>query len=426
MKILWLTNTPCGSVRKYNNKTIAGGWLVSLEDQLKRLHDLQLFVAYISPHKFNPPFSFEGVNYYPIHIPQNREKRFLYRIIRRQDLSIKHNDRLYLHKISEIISEIKPDLIHVHGTENCFGLIQKQTKIPTVISIQGLLLPYTEKYFSGIALADAQKQESLTRIMRRVTHYDNFLFFKTTSKREKQILSEAQYIIGRTEWDKNITGLFNPKRKYFQGEELLRNDFYNIEWKKKNSNDTYIITTTMSNSLYKGYETLLKAAIHLTQAGFKFEWNVIGVDKNSELVQTTEKLLHKDSTNYHINLLGRKSANEIITHLLESDLYCQVSHIENSPNSLCEAMLIGMPCIATNAGGTPSLLKDHEEGIIIQDGDSYSLAGNIITIAANEEKAILYGKKARERGMYRHNKQRVTQQYYNIYKTIIQNDAINP
>ena len=425
MRILWLTNTPCGSIRKYNNKTIAGGWLVSLEDQLKQLHDLQLFVAYISPHKFEVPFSFENVNYYPIYIPQNRKKEFSYRIIRKQELSIKYKDRLYLHKISEIISEIKPDLIHVHGTENCFGLIQKFTNIPTVISIQGLLLPYTEKYFSGIPLLYAQKQESLTRIIRRVTYYDNFLFFKATSERERQILSEAQYIIGRTEWDKSITGLFNHKRQYFQGEELLRNAFYNIEWKKKDSKDTYTITTTMSNSLFKGYETLLKAAIHLTQTGFKFTWNVIGVDRNSELVHTVEKTLHKDSTIYHINLLGRKNADEMLKYLLDSDLYCQVSHIENSPNSLCEAMLIGMPCIATCAGGTSSLLKDHEEGIIIQDGDSYSLAGNIIMIASEEEKAIQYGKKARERAMFRHDKQRVTQQYYNIYQTIIQNDATN-
>lgn len=40
------------------------------------------------------------------------------------------------------------------------------------------------------------------------------------------------------------------------------------------------------------------------------------------------------------------------------------SHIENSPNNLCEAMILGMPCIATDAGGTSTLLSNMKDGLL--------------------------------------------------------------
>ena len=45
--------------------------------------------------------------------------------------------------------------------------------------------------------------------------------FDFCAERESRILNKAQYIIGRTTWDKNITKLFNPHSTYFQGEEII-------------------------------------------------------------------------------------------------------------------------------------------------------------------------------------------------------------
>ena len=61
-----------------------------------------------------------------------------------------------------IINLYNPDIIHVHGTEDNFGLIQFYTKKPVVISIQGLLNPL-KKYFSGIPKNIAVKYETFVR-----------------------------------------------------------------------------------------------------------------------------------------------------------------------------------------------------------------------------------------------------------------------
>ena len=60
--------------------------------------------------------------------------------------------------------------------------------------------------------------------------------------------------------------------------------------------------------------------------------------------------------------------------MLASDLYVSASHIENSPNSVAEAQLIGMPCIATGVGGTATYIEHNISGIIVPPGDPYALA----------------------------------------------------
>jgi len=81
-------------------------------------------------------------------------------------------------------------------------------------------------------------------------------------------------------------------------------------------------------------------------------------------------------------------------------------------------MILGMPCIATYAGGTSSLIKDKEEGLLIQDGDPWSMAGAIHELLSNEIEAIEFGKRARERALIRHDKERIVSELLAIYKIV--------
>ncbi|HOS17097.1 MAG TPA: glycosyl transferase family 1, partial [Bacteroidales bacterium] len=64
------------------------------------------------------------------------------------------------------------------------------------------------------------------------------------------------------------------------------------------------------------------------------------------------------------------------------------------------------------------ILKDKEEGILVQDGDPYAMVGAIYELINDIEKAIFYGKNARITALKRHNKKDIVNAIYTIYKSI--------
>jgi glycosyltransferase involved in cell wall biosynthesis len=416
MKILWFTNTPCSAIEKLGEHLNSGGWLRSLEEELKKIPEIELAICYYTyqKHEF---FEFKGNAFYPVLKKGRKNKivRLINRIIPSRDY-----DKIEVQELLNVINIFKPDLIHIHGTEDNFGLVQYYTKIPAVISIQGILSSYSEKYFVGIPFHIASDYEGkLLKILAsglRLTYNQ----FKRNTRREQKMLAAAKFIIGRTDWDKRVASILSPQCQYFVGNEILRPAFYSNQWCKKRFSDTLKIVTISGDAMYKGFEVILSSAKILREnTKLKFNWKVLGLDKNSNIVKISVKWKEADLQYLDIELLGSKNANEIVEILLDSDIYCQTSHIENSGNSLCEAMILGMPIIATFAGGTGSLLKDKEEGILIQDGDSFSLAGSIKELSADFSLATQYGQSARKRALIRHEKENIREEYLKIYRKLV-------
>lgn len=417
MKILWFTNSPCGSVRRFSKTITSGGWMISLEDEIKKNPDIRLSVAYMSSVK-ESPFEYDGVNYYPVYreMPQNRIKRVLSRLE-----PYEAQDRRILPQLLEVVDAVRPDLIHIHGTEECFGLIQDVIKdTPIVFSIQGLIAPYKEKYFSGMAFHDVRKYESIQDKLKQVSVLNEYKSFCYRAERENHYLANAKYVLGRTFWDRDCTLALNPKRKYFIVNEILRDAFYRKRWNKEAFGKTVRLVSTISGGIYKGFETVLKTASLLSAyAGVDFEWHIAGYTGQTKWVKIAERITGIKVSDLPIVFHGRIDADKLSDLLVSSDIYVHVSHIENSPNSVCEAMLLGMPVIASFAGGTASLLEDGKEGLLYQDGDPYVLAGAIVNLQQDKDKAVSYGMAARERAVIRHDRMNIVNGLIDIYGLII-------
>lgn len=414
MKILWYANTPCGSIRRSKSNLFRGGWLISLEDEVKKSSEIELHVAFFSETE-NESFEFDGVTYHPMFFP--KIKNPVARILNRRK-TISYIDDKMLPLMLKVVDEVKPDLIHIHGTEERFGLIQDYVKnIPIVFSIQGLLAPYSEKFYSGFPNKDVYRFESLKDKLKFVSYRNDFKYFVDRGKRECGYLKKAKYIFGRTAWDEYITGLMSYQRKYYVVDEIMRSPFYNKQWRKESfSKAPFKIVSTISGGIYKGYETVLRSAALLKQySGIDFEWIVAGYDNESKWVKIAEQYTKIKTDDVNVKLLGRIDAEELSCLLADSDIYVHVSHIENSPNSVCEAMLIGMPIIASFAGGTASLLTTKKEGILVQDGDPYVYTGAISYLYHHFDIAKSYGENARCRAQERHNPERIGKQLLDAY-----------
>lgn len=413
MKVLWFSNTPANSDEFLHNELKGtGGWLKSLDTKLQEKVDLH--IAFYTNDK-TENFSYLNTAYYPIHKASRNfidkiTDRFVTKIIFKEDVN----------KYLQIIKEVNPDVIHVHGTEMPFGYIQEKTNIPVVISIQGNITVLKHKYFSGIEKSCINRLDDFKQICLKNTSFlKQYNRFKIWEEGEQEILKESKYIIGRTDWDYRITRILAPNSKYFYVSEILRNSFYKDETLLQ-IEDKFVISTTNGNNLYKGFETLCFALSMLNKNGFQnFEWRVAGIQEFDPIVKLVKKKLGKNFPKKNLVLLGSLNEQQLHSSLLETNLYVMTSHIENSPNNLSEAMILGIPCIATFAGGTGSIIENNVDGILIQDGDPWVMAGAILELKSNESKMRKMGEKARLTALKRHDSSQIVEDLLIVYKNII-------
>ena len=149
------------------------------------------------------------------------------------------------------------------------------------------------------------------------------------------------------------------------------------------------------------------------------EFSICGIAENEKIVKILKRKYKTDFKRLGIKFMGTLGTDELVNQLCQSNIYIHPSYIENSPNSVCEAMALGMPVIATNVGGVSSLISNKKEGILVQEGDPYSLAGAIMDLSFNFSWAINLGINARNRALMRHNPEGIVNRLIGIYNTIL-------
>ena len=413
MRVLWFTNTSCGYK---SQKVSGGGWMTALLNEITKEPSIQLGISFC--HDDKPNKAIQGnTTYYPI--PNYRKPlkdKFL-------DV-IKHNDftrdeiswPYYISHFKKIINDFKPDVIEVFGSELYIGLATitaKELNIPCCLHVQGILSLYINIFLTpGMSRHTYICKNGIKSI------YSNFqylTYWNRSCHREKTILRAVPHIIGRTDWDRQAMEILAPQAQYHYGGEILRPEFYAPAERTLSSKVT--ITTTISKPTYKGFDLLLKTAnILKNEIGLDFIWNVYG-NIDPRLAEHLAGIKHKE---VNVNLKGVATAHELREALLSSTLYCHTSYIENSPNSIAEAQILGIPVVATNVGGTASMVKDGETGFLFPSTDPYMAAYFIKKLALDKGLNTNVGNRAKEIAEIRHDKNTIIKQLINVYHTLLQ------
>ena len=248
--------------------------------------------------------------------------------------------------------------------------------------------------------------------MRLLLNQYGFKKFKYNTSREAIILSNCKFFMGRTDWDRSISKLYAPNSRYFYCSEVLRDVFYEARpWEIK-ENPKLILVSTISKTSYKGFDLILKTAKLLKElSDINFEWNIFGISD----YELWEKKLGIKSNDVNVFFRGIAEGETLVKNIQDGDIFVHPSYIDNSPNSICEAQMIGTPVISTNVGGISTLIEDQKTGCLIPANDPYSLVTRIIEIKRNKEKAIRIGKNARNMAMLRHDKEKIKTDLMTIY-----------
>ena len=118
-----------------------------------------------------------------------------------------------------------------------------------------------------------------------------------------------------------------------------------------------------------------------------------------------------------VRFLGKQ--RELAGYYSSADLFVLPSRREGMSNALMEAMMHGVPCIATDISGCRELITKNVNGILVPPGDPVLLANGISYLLSNPGIAQAMGEKGRESIISNFNILKVADKYVTLYKKLL-------
>lgn len=326
----------------------------------------------------------------------------------------------------------QPDVIHIWGTEYPHTLAmvrvcrRKKLLDRTVISIQGLCGEIADAYLTGIpgSVASGFTPRDFLRMDNLRQQQKKFAL---RGENELEALKLVRHVIGRTPWDYALTEKANPDRQYHFCNETLRAPFYGGAWRYAGCTRHRIFASSCVYPI-KGFHFLLEAAaqaakiypdLTISVPGKSF-LNLSGKERLREegYHRYLRKLAGQYGLEHKITFLGSCSAEEMKAAFLDANVFVLPSTAENSPNSLGEAMLLGVPCVASDVGGVSALMQSGKEGLVVPSADSAALADAICHVFALEDQAEAMGRAAHNHAAVTHDPEKNLTDLLAIYRRL--------
>ena len=414
MRVLWITNfiLPIMKQQVFDTQRFSGGWIVVLAEDIVNCDDIELGIAMPAPVT-NVQIISEG--------------KFRYYLIPHR----KHNRHdVYPNDCREIVRHFKPDIIHAHGTE--FPRIKTFLDVwdgKAVVSLQGLrtgIKPYST---GGINLAEmvlsgkpAQMLPAVIMAIQKQLYYR-----RKWLDLEADIITRAQAVIGRTKWDKAHVHNINPHVNYFTCNESLRSSFY-VTTRDPSTIQRYSLIKVTAQAPLKGLHHILRALALLKSQYPDVVLKVVDLPpvpcRKMDLKMRygypmlIRQLIKSLELQQHITFLGQLTEKQMAHHMSISHAFVLSSSIENSPNTLGEAMMVGLPCVASYVGGVPDMATDNTEVLLYRYDDPIMLAHQISRIFESDNLAHMLTQAARKRALQTHDREANTTRMLQIYKEL--------
>jgi glycosyltransferase involved in cell wall biosynthesis len=160
-----------------------------------------------------------------------------------------------------------------------------------------------------------------------------------------------------------------------------------------------MITTVAHVRRVKGIDIFMRAAAQVRRAFPDAHFRVAGVfGTNAEQIAYKNEVLELQSAlalQEHVQFLGMCS--DVPAVLKASDIFVLPSRSEGFSNALLEAMMCGLPCVATSVGGNSELIVDGETGFLVPPEDPSEMAAKIVELLRDTPRRIAMGAQGRQR-----------------------------
>ncbi len=391
IKIAWLAPYPPERLQPQleicrSSKAHPAGWIVNLADALGNRDDVELHVvSATSGIVRNQTVCREGITFHIVRHTFPFTARGFPSYMR---LDVMSRYAQLRRQIRRILLDLQPDVVHVHGTESGYGLAALETKLPTIVSIQG--------------------------VVSALTAVSPSLFFKLQAPIEAEVIRHTKYFGTRTVWANEFVRSLNPSATIYNLPEAIDPLFFECIDKPRPPR-ILIVGSVVQR---KGIEDAVGAMSTVAAAVPSAKLVVVG-EGNPDYIAEMQRQAVTAGVADSIEWLGFKEPKEVAELHKDAAILIHPSYLDNSPNSVAEAMASGVAVIASKVGGIPSMIEAGVTGLLTEPGDCRQLGHAILWLLQNEEERKRLAGNARRVALERHLPSRVAQITADAYKDVI-------
>lgn len=419
MKILWLANIIMPELAEHlgGKPSVFGGWLTGAEKAVRcSEHDLVICTT-DSDRTRCGRYEISGVIYY---------------IIPKGDVPSMQAEFL------PILELEKPDVVHLYGTEfeHTWALASLVDPEKALVSVQGLVSYYAEHVYGGVPDTIA-RDTWLHRLLRRLhkggTSIDQQRqSYLARSKAEVDTLKRVRYVNGGTAWGDGCAKLIQPDVRILPCELILRDSYYDGRMWNLDNIERHSIFTIYTYPI-KGFDMFLHGLKRIVQhypdthvyvAGNCCKYRHLrGIKKKimdlaPDYDWYVQGLIEEYSLKEHITFLGFLNEEQMHERLLKSHVFVSASAIENHSTALGEAMISGVPSVASCVGGLQEMIDHGKDGFLYPFNETYMMAEYVCQIFGNDKLARIVSQNGHAHASRTYDKEQNCKDLLNMYETI--------
>lgn len=169
----------------------------------------------------------------------------------------------------------------------------------------------------------------------------------------------------------------------------------------------------------KGLPYLVKACKHLVDAGYEFRCLIVGGGPQESLLR---QMIRSSGLESYVSLEGVVFQEHLKDYLKQADVFvlpCIVASDgdrDGIPNTLIEAMAMGIPVVSTRVSGIPELIEHEHTGLLVAEKDEQALAEALGRLLNDEPLRLRLGQAGRQRVEQEHTLDRNVEKLLAIFE----------
>jgi glycosyltransferase involved in cell wall biosynthesis len=166
---------------------------------------------------------------------------------------------------------------------------------------------------------------------------------------------------------------------------------------------------------HKGHRYLLDAADIVIKEKPDVVFLIVG---EGEERSALEKQISRLGLQSKIILAGFRE--NVAPFLRAFDVFALSSYLEGLCTSLLDAMLLGVPVVATRTGGVPDIVKHDDNGLLVEPKNPSSLAEAILRLLRDRELAERLSRRGKETVLQNFTAEKMVEGTINVYNSLLE------